>query len=218
MMTTTPQSQQQPPPLDVIPDSLLALAKDSRYVKECQSLFLQVLSTLLPRRRHQLLEQESWILASLLCLGMMRHTANGTTLGMEAVGLQFPSNASRWKFVLMALATFSWAYAFSSERQRNAAGDRPAITSSPEENDERLQGLSRREFHERQRQAMLQRASQASGYGTNETNNINSNNTTQSSAAAARENTQNQDDDFSLHNSLRRKIKLLAHQLAQVSY
>ena len=106
--------------LDVVPGSLIALAKDTRYVKECQSLFLQVLSSIFPRRRHQLLEQESWILGSLLCFALgLRHTSKSTTLGMETVGLQFSTNSSRWKLVASTLAAFSWAYAFSPSTNTN---------------------------------------------------------------------------------------------------
>jgi hypothetical protein len=105
--------------LEIVPDGLLALAKDTRYVKECQSLFLQVLLSLFPRRSHFLLEQESWILASLLCLALgLKRTTKGTSLGMETLGLQFPSTASRWKLVTTTLVALSWAFFFSPHRNR----------------------------------------------------------------------------------------------------
>lgn len=159
--------------LDVIPDSLLALAKDTRYVQECQALFLQVLSSMLPRRRYQLLEQESWILSSLLCLALgLQHTSKGTSLGMETVGLQFPGKSARWKLVGFTLIYLSWAYAFSPYRdlatnQGNNINDSDdSISPSNQEtqqNDEMLRGSRRREFHDRQRRAMLQRAAEAAG-------------------------------------------------------
>ncbi|CAB9507135.1 Peroxisome biogenesis factor 10 [Seminavis robusta] len=172
--------------LEFVPDGLLALAKDARYVKECQALFQQVISSVLPRRRHALAEQESWILASLLCLALgLRQTSKGTTLGMETVGLRFSNGASRWKLVASTLVALSWAYAFSAHN-RTSSHDNDAISSGTttrttnngatnpsamlsadtQQNDELLRGVSRREFHERQRQAMLRRANQAASAAT----------------------------------------------------
>lgn len=141
--TSTPLQQR----LGVVPGSLIALAKDTRYVKECQSLFLQVLSFIFPRRRHQLLEQESWILGSLLCFVLgLRHTSKSTTLGMETVGLQFSTNSSRWKLVASTLAAFSWAYAFSPSTYTNrVAGITLGISRSEDstaDNGGSINGLS----------------------------------------------------------------------------
>jgi hypothetical protein len=209
--------------VDVVSDSLLALAKDARYVKEFQSLFLQVMSLFLPRRRHQLLVHESWILASLLCFALgLKHTSKGTTLGMETVGLQFPTRAARWKFVAAVMTTLSWAYAFSPDRTAasdaaNRDGHRLRDSSrysssneEPQHNEEMLRGNRRRQFHEAQRQAMLRRASEAAG----NQNSPSSTSTSESQGAISSPNIQTSAQ--TVRSSIRQRIKIIFYQLAQV--
>lgn len=220
------QDQQQLPPIhpqpqhlsaasstNVIPETLIALAKDSRYVKEIQALFLKVLSIVLPRRRHQLLEQEAWILASLLSLGLgIRHTSKRTTLGMDAVGLQFTKNSARWKLILFSFGALSWAYAFSPHRNVNSSINRnnpPSLQGRPSENvDQVLRGSSRREFHERQRQAMLRRANHAEA--STSQGSINDTRTNGSSAQSGTGSVSSSTD------TIRQRIKSILLTLARV--
>jgi len=219
------QQEQEQRRLNLVPDSLLALAKDVRYVKECQNLFLQVLSSMFPRRHPNRLEQESWILGTILCLALgLKHTAsknnnnnnnnnNSITLGMETVGLQFSNSSAgqRWKLFAATIAALGWAYVFSpdttstsrSSSRNNNSNNHPSLTNTTtmntttmtttttmtQRNDEFLRGESRRQFHLRQRQAMLRRAQEAAAGSKVVRNNIFSPTLDQNDADAARPNT-----------------------------
>lgn len=164
-----------------VPDGLMAMSKDARYVRDCKALLFSLLSSLMPRRRHQL-EQESWILASLLCFSMgLKRTPNSTTLGMETCGLAYSfsfESSSRWKWFLSTAAALSWAFSSagtaviggndSSNSNYRRYSDSNAnlhslniIGVDPHFNGEMLRGPSRREFYERQRSEMLLRANLA---------------------------------------------------------
>ncbi|KAI2492335.1 hypothetical protein MHU86_22202 [Fragilaria crotonensis] len=145
---------------DVIPETLLALAKDERYVRQCHEL----LKAILPGDSCP--AGLSWLLYSLL---VVRRT--NKTLGMEFCGLSVTNDTSAseatpgetiagndvnnnrlWK--LMALSSvvsiaIEWHF---SKPDRVQATDATASNA--------LRGRERQLFHQRQRQAMLQRATE----------------------------------------------------------
>ena len=138
---------------DAIPETLLALAKDERYVRQCQHLLNQILPG------DSCLAGLSWLLYSLL---VVRRT--NKTLGMEFCGLSVADDADDassspstgndsgnnrlWK--LMALsATLSMAIEWYFRKAANDVQDTAAADA--------LRGRARHLFHQRQRQAMLQR-------------------------------------------------------------
>lgn len=147
---------------DVIPETLLALAKDERYVRQCHEL----LKAILPGDSCP--AGLSWLLYSLL---VVRRT--NKTLGMEFCGLSVTNASSAaeaapgetiagkdannnrlWK--LMALSSvvsiaIEWHF---SKPDRVHATDATASNA--------LRGRERQLFHQRQRQAMLQRATETS--------------------------------------------------------
>lgn len=143
----------------VIPESLLAIAKDGRYVKECEDLLLRVLHTITPwlssrgviERGEQNLQPTaaffSPILYSVLVLARTRRTA-----GMQVCNLEFSESLGRWKLVAGAMASAAWIYGMRS----GAAFQRPSNSS------EWLTGVQRRQAFEDQRQEMVRRAATAS--------------------------------------------------------
>jgi peroxin-10 len=138
---------------NVVPESLLALAKDTRYVEECKILLLQVLRSVLPERREELLDRDAWYL-SVVLYNFLVILRKGRTLGMEICGLRYPDKISRWKVVAASLATASSIYALhrATADSEDASGRRT----------EALRGTQRRQVYENQRQAMLQRANSTS--------------------------------------------------------
>jgi hypothetical protein len=95
---------------NVVPESLLALAKDTRYVEECKMLLLQVLRSILPERREDLLDRDAWYL-SVILYNLLVILRKGRTLGMEICGLRYSERIARWKVVAASLATASSIYA-----------------------------------------------------------------------------------------------------------
>jgi peroxin-10 len=138
---------------NVVPESLLALAKDTRYVEECKMLLLQVLRSVLPERREDLLDRDAWYL-SVVLYNFLVVLRKGRTLGMEICGLRYPGEIARWKVVAASLATASSTYAL-----HRATAD---IEDSSGPGTESLRGTQRRQIYENQRQAMLRRANSTS--------------------------------------------------------
>jgi hypothetical protein len=134
---------------DVVPEGLLALAKDTRYVEECKILLQQVLRSVLPERREDLLDQDAWYL-SLILYNFLVILRRGRTLGMEICGLRYPERIARWKVVAASLATASSIYALHRVTADGENSSGPGTGS--------LRGAQRRQFFENQRQAMLRRA------------------------------------------------------------
>jgi hypothetical protein len=134
---------------NVVPESLLALAKDARYVEECKTLLLKVLRSVLPERREDLLDRDAWYL-SVILYNLLVILRKGRTLGMEICGLRYPERIARWKVVAASLATASSIYAL-----HRATADREDASAPRTES---LRGMDRRQFYESQRQAMLRRA------------------------------------------------------------
>jgi len=91
--------------VDVIPESILSLSKDARYIRQCQELLQDALSVLLerkesllasdrgdPERRDELRKQLAWWISCILYL--LVSIKAGRTIGMEALGLSFSDQNS----------------------------------------------------------------------------------------------------------------------------
>ena len=130
---------------DLVPDSLLAFAKDHRYLEACQDLLEKVLVA--PK-------EEAWWWSLLLYATLVVRRNNGTTLGMNFMGLQ-PANSSiaqrRLFHIALAAGWAVWARRCILRMKYN----------SPEEEEQRheeLRGAARQYFYREQRRAMMQRA------------------------------------------------------------
>ena len=132
-----------------IPESLLAMAKDARYLETCRELVQQVLTVVSP---HLTLDDSaaeasfiSSILYTLLVVARQRKT-----LGMQATGLKFNDSLSRRRIVCLSLIASVATFTIAKIAQQ---GDRDDVPAS-----ESLRGQSRRDYFEAQRRAMLERA------------------------------------------------------------
>lgn len=130
----------------VVPESLLALAKDSRYHHEFQTLLTDLLGSYgLAESRIQWL---STLISSLLSTMVVIRT--GRTLGMHATGLQF-SHDARWRVILSSVVSAAMIFAIQTLAHPESSED----TGSTET----LRGEARRRIFEQQRIAMLNRSS-----------------------------------------------------------
>jgi peroxin-10 len=134
---------------NVVPEGLLALAKDTRYVEECKILLLQVLRSILPERREDLLDRDAWYL-SVILYNFLVVLRKGRTLGMEICGLRYPERIARWKVLAASVATASSIYALHRVTADGEDSSGPGTES--------LRGTQRRQIFENQRQAMMRRA------------------------------------------------------------
>lgn len=147
------QQTQESSESNMVPESLLALAKDTRYVEECKVLLLQVLRSVLPERREDLLDRDAWYL-SVILYNFLVILRKGRTLGMEICGLRYPERIASWKVVAASLATASSIYAVHRATADSEDSSGPGTES--------LRGTQRRQVYENQRQAMLRRANATS--------------------------------------------------------
>lgn len=140
----------------LIPESMLSMAKDSRYIQQCQNLLLQVIEPIIGRYDSQSrsrLEKATWFLSCIIYTVFVI-APTGRTLGMEVCGLSFTGVTKRSRLVgsLLALATGAFAFDFISNRNTNDSAA----------SQEALRGRDRRQIHENLRRQMLQRASSQS--------------------------------------------------------
>jgi hypothetical protein len=140
---------------DTTAETLLALAKDHRYVRYCQSLLQQVID---PYCRSDNYESETFWGAVLLYATLVV-ARTGRTFGMDFTGLQHEETSKRQRVLGRALLFASWGLLI---RQ---AWKRQTETAVRPSNAQELRGSARRDFHARQRQAMLQRAASMSSGG-----------------------------------------------------
>lgn len=166
---------------DVIPESLLALAKDSRYIRQCQELLEQVWQSLLGGRQshpseQSALERRTWLLSYLLYV-LFVVAPSGRSLGMQLCGLNFDDAASggggggfkdwrgasttqRLRFVgyllMTAAAGFGLEYCASMRCHDDDGNDGSSAAGRIRQ--ERLRGNDRRQMHERLRRQMMERA------------------------------------------------------------
>jgi peroxin-10 len=174
---------------NVVPESLLALAKDTRYVEECKILLLQVLRSVLPQRREDLLDRDAWYL-SVVLYNFLVILRKGRTLGMEICGLRYPERIARWKVVAASLATASSIYALHRATTDGEDSSGPGTES--------LRGTQRRQVYDNQRQAMLRRA-----------------NSTSDAVSSPMRNTGGQEQVSSAPSSIRGKMRELIRKLLQ---
>ncbi|KAL3914051.1 MAG: hypothetical protein SGILL_006254, partial [Bacillariaceae sp.] len=166
----------QAPPLhsDTIPENLLSLAKDSRYVQQCQELLSEFCSNFLQlvgaknsddddrNSSSSSLQKQTWITSYALYV-IFVVAPMGRTLGMQALGLTFGGSGgelatnsntqNRQNLARSMLAACGVAFAMECY---NYHYKRKHETSQQSSNG--IQGRSRRELHERLRQQMLARA------------------------------------------------------------
>jgi hypothetical protein len=154
-MTVVPEEDNSSP--DLVPETLLALAKDSRYIRQCQDLLTSIF-----RQGHDDDDATNfWWWSSALLYVTLVVIPKKKTLGMQFVGLQHAAPTSRWqerigKFVVAA----GWAVWMRSciQWERRSLQD-----NREEQRHESLRGAARQYYFEQQRRAMMQRASRASG-------------------------------------------------------
>jgi len=88
---------------DIVPESILSVSKDARYIEQCQELLQQSLAALLERDEslaasrpggqerklelQRVRKQMTWMISCFLYI--LTSTTTGRTLGMEALGLRF---------------------------------------------------------------------------------------------------------------------------------
>mmetsp|Transcript_10650 Transcript_10650/g.26897 ORF Transcript_10650/g.26897 Transcript_10650/m.26897 type:complete len:441 (+) Transcript_10650:151-1473(+) len=157
---------------EVIPESILSVSKDGRYVHQCQELLLKAISFLFEQKEalvaiseeqklelQQARKQATWVISCVLYI--LVSATRGRTLGMEAVGLAFATNNNnrtlrRRRFLLMCLSVLSaatgslvWDYMSTGNSTQG---------EKDEEDPERSRGRERRLIHERLRRQMLERA------------------------------------------------------------
>lgn len=119
---------------DGVPEMLLALAKDNRYVGQCDRLLKEMYG----KTPFGL----AWLLYALLVVRRNHHT-----LGMDFCGIKL-KNGNRLWFLMSLSAATSMLIEYSC---REHSGD-------DADNNEQLRGRARRRHFEEQRRAMMQRA------------------------------------------------------------
>ena len=126
---------------NIVPETLLALAKDERYVRQCDSLLKEIL----PSSPNGL----AWLLYSMI---VVRRTK--TTLGMEFCGLANNNTNKNNKDRLWMVMALSATVSMVIDMQLGTRRDNSSTTSSSSET---LRGRARQQFYQEQRRAMLQR-------------------------------------------------------------
>jgi hypothetical protein len=165
---------------DLVPETLLSLAKDARYIQQCQALVKELIEPIILLQRGgdrghssvEQLEKDSWVMSSLLYIVLLVVPNGGRTMGMDSLGLKFSQTSSsslrRQKLVVGAmLLSIYGSYAFQRWLQRRsstttttAGMDSTTATSNQRNatNQEALRGSARRRMHEALREQMLQRS------------------------------------------------------------
>jgi hypothetical protein len=133
----------------LVPEVLLAAAKDARYVDECRTLVQQVFDAF------GCSDEGAAAAVSSILYSLLVFLRRGKTLGMEATGVKL--DKLHYKMVALSVASSFAAYALSKR-----------IAAQDEDSTESLRGASRRNVFLRQRAAMMNRTSQTNS-GTVET-------------------------------------------------
>jgi len=164
-------------PQNLIPENLLAMAKDSRYLTQCQELVQRSLNAVMlleggsnEARSDSSTQRQrrSWLLSCALYI-LWALVPLGRTVGMQACGLAFDdgkmggSSRRRWIASVLCSSVISWMIIFPSEALlRNVrllpghADDALGLASIREP--DALRGQDRRQVHEQLRRQMLARA------------------------------------------------------------
>jgi hypothetical protein len=143
---------------NLIGESLLSLAKDARYIQQCQNLLLQVIEPMMARHDSQsrLDLQKITLFLSYVLYTLLVVAPTGRTLGMEVCGLRFTGETTKRRHLAGSLlAVTVGAFALDRLTTRNNTNDTTA-------NREALRGGDRRRMHDILRRQMLQRAASQS--------------------------------------------------------
>ena len=150
----------------LIPENLLSLAKDSRYVQQCQALVLHVMESLhrggVPESQ---LQKDSWFLSLLLYILFVVFPNGGRTMGMDTCGLKFTQLTSRLRVVASLLIPTCGLYGFQrlmDNYDSAGIGTRDHDRTTPNMHRESLRGAERRRVYEALRQQMLRRTETSS--------------------------------------------------------
>ena len=123
----------------LVPETLLAFAKDQRYIDQIQELLTKILRI----DNEELLQLSAGCLSSLL-YGLLVLVRTKRTAGMAATGIEF-ERVSRGRLLFSVLASAGWVYGI-----RYACRKRDST--------ERLTGAARRRVFEEQRRRMIERS------------------------------------------------------------
>lgn len=141
---------------DLTPDSLLAFAKDHRYIQQCQRLLQNVF-----RRDSSEDSVDLWWWSALLYATLVIRRKE-RTLGMEVMGLHHVTFSPWQRRVGIMCLAVGWGLWF-----RHCIREEHSLQE--EARHEALRGAARRSFHQQQRDAMLQRASRMHDTGDSTT-------------------------------------------------
>lgn len=198
---------------EVIPESILSLSKDGRYVEQCQELLLKLVSFLFEQKESSVStatnpEQKlarkhtTWLISCLLYA--LASARTGRTLGMQAVGLNFSTDHSvtlqsqngatsglrqRRRFIFLCLSLLSVA---TGSLVLDYFKENSEADPKEGENQEQSRGRQRRLIHERLRRQMLERAANLEGDSAFSTGSDTSNQQTQGQTELVRGNTTTQ--------------------------
>lgn len=182
---------------DVLPESILSLSKDARYIQQCQDLLQKFLTSFLERKEliaaplpsdqgrklelQRVGKQITWMVSCLLY--MLISARRGRTLGMETLGLAFMtvSDGSTKKeaqeimrtrlryslFVGMSLFLTATS-GLVSEFFSSEKSVESRDCNNQQTYQEGLRGRERRLIHERLRRQMLERAANLDGGSTSQ--------------------------------------------------
>jgi hypothetical protein len=161
----------------LVPETLLSLAKDTRYIQQCQALLKELIEPIIFLQRggdrgHSFvdqLEKDSWVLSSLLYIVLLVVPNGGRSMGMDSLGLKFsqPSSSLRRRKAIVGamLLSIYGSYAFQRWLQRRSSTTTPggmdgaaASNHRNATNQEALRGSDQRRMHEALREQMLQRS------------------------------------------------------------
>ena len=101
MSTSTLQSK---PTDSLVPETVLAFAKDQRYIDQLKELLLKILQI----DNEELLQLSAGCLSSVL-YGLLVLVRTKRTAGMAATGIEFDT-VSRGRLLLSVLASAGWVY------------------------------------------------------------------------------------------------------------
>jgi hypothetical protein len=146
---------------DLVPDSLLAFAKDHRYIRQCRDLLQGVF------QQDDSENADLWWWSALV-YGTLVVGRKGRTLGMQFVGLEHAKLSPWQRRMGLAALTAGWALSLRQCMMLERS-------QQEEQRHEALRGAARLHFHQQQRRAMLQRASRTTAA---ESSSVESSNTT----------------------------------------
>mmetsp|Transcript_2332 Transcript_2332/g.3383 ORF Transcript_2332/g.3383 Transcript_2332/m.3383 type:complete len:353 (+) Transcript_2332:243-1301(+) len=127
---------------DIVPETLLALAKDERYVRQCD----EILKKIFPSNYQT--SAVAWLLYAVLAV-----RSKHRTLGMEVCGIKLVTKNSKQHRLWLSMACSALVSIAVNEYYR-----KQDVDSSPQDA-ENLRGSARIQFYQAQREAMLGRRS-----------------------------------------------------------